>query len=39
MHGNNGKRFINSPHYRLYNTGIIECKATTQFGRNRARRG
>ena len=39
MHGNNGKRFINSPHHRFCNKCIIECKAITQFGRNRARRG
>jgi len=33
MYGTNGKRFINNPHQWLYNTGIIECKATNQFGR------
>jgi len=39
MHGNNNKRFINRPHPRLCNTGRIECKVTTQFGRNHVRRG
>ena len=39
MHDNNGKRFINSPHHQLCNTGRTECKVTTQFGRTRARRG
>jgi len=37
MHDINGKRFINSPHQRLCNTGSLKCK--TQFGRNRVRRG
>jgi len=39
MHDSKGKRFINNHRQWLCNTGKIECKVTTQFGRNRVRRG